>query len=111
MNSNSHYGQLVRDLLISHSQGKPALGEFEVEAIFDLENDRYQIIHMGWHRQRWIHHCVMHIDVRNGKIWLLHNTTEHELVYELMDLGVPKSDIVLGFCPPEIRKLTDFAVG
>jgi hypothetical protein len=47
MDSNTHYGQLVRDLLISHSQGKPALGEFEVETIFDLEHDRYQITYVA----------------------------------------------------------------
>jgi hypothetical protein len=105
-----NYPQIVRELLIQHSQGKPANGEIEVETVFDLENDRYQIVHMGWLRNRRVHHATMHIDVRDGKIWLLHNTTEHELAIELMELGVPKSDIVLGFCPPEMRHFTDFAV-
>jgi XisI protein len=75
-----------------------------------MENDRYQVVHMGWLHDRRVHHATMHIDVRDGKIWLLHNTTEHELAIELMDLGVPKSDIVLGFCPPALRHFTDFAV-
>jgi hypothetical protein len=61
----------------------------------------YQIVRMGWHHQRRVHHCVMHIDIRDDKIWILHNTTEHELTIELMDLGVSKTDIVLGFCPPD----------
>jgi XisI protein len=105
-----NYPQIVRDLLTQYSKGKPAYGDFEVETIFDLEHDRYQIVHMGWHHQRRVHHCVMHMDVRDGKIWIHHNTTEHELAIELMDLGVPKSDIVLGFCPPEMRHFTDFAI-
>jgi len=53
----------------------------------------------------------MHLDVRNDKVWILHNTTEHELTDELMEAGVPKTDIVLGFCPKELRSYTDFAVG
>jgi XisI protein len=105
-----NYAQIVRELLNQHSQHKPANGDIEVETIFDLKHDRYQIVQMGWKRQRRVHHCMMHIDIRDGKIWLLHNTTEHELAIELMELGVPKSDIVLGFCPPEMRHFTDFAV-
>jgi hypothetical protein len=104
------YPEIVRDLLTQHAQVKPSLGDIEVLTIFDRENDRYQIVHIGWHRQRRIHHCVMHIDVRNGKIWIMHNTTEHELDLELIEKGVPKMDIVLGLCPPEFRHITGYAV-
>jgi XisI protein len=54
---SSNYPQLVRELLVQlcctggnrHAQGKPSFGNIEVETIFDLEHDRYQIVHMGWH--------------------------------------------------------------
>jgi XisI protein len=105
-----NYPQIVRDLLTQHAQGKPSNGDIEVETIFDREHDRYQIVHMGWQRKRRVHHCLMHMDVRDGKIWIMHNTTEHELDLELMELGVPKTDIVLGLCPPELRHFTDYAV-
>jgi hypothetical protein len=29
----------------------------------------------------------------------------------LVDLGVPKGDIVFGFCPPYLRETTDYGVG
>jgi hypothetical protein len=106
-----NYPQIVRDLLNQHAQSKPSFGNIEVETIFDLENDRYQIVHMGWHRDRRVHQCVMHIDICNGKIWILHNTTEHELDLELLAMGVPKEDIVLGLHPPEMRQFTDYSVG
>jgi XisI protein len=105
-----NYPQIVRDLLNQHAQGKPSVGDIEVETIFDLEQNRYQIVYMGWHHDRRVHHCVMHIDVRNDKIWILHNTTEHELDLELLAIGVPKSDIVLGLHPPELRQFTGYAV-
>jgi XisI protein len=105
-----NYPQIVRDLLNQHAQGKPSFGNIEVETIFDLEHDRYQIMHMGWHHDRRVHQCVMHIDIRDGKIWILHNTTEHELDLELLAIGVPKSDIVLGLHPPELRQFTGYAV-
>ncbi len=105
-----HYRQLVQTLLTQHAQTKPAYGDIEVELIFDIERDRYQIVHMGWHHQRRIHHCVMHIDIRDGKIWIFHNTTEHDLAAELLTMGVPREDIVLGLYPPDLRQFTEFAV-
>jgi hypothetical protein len=98
-----NYPQIVRDLLNQHAQVKPSVGNIEVETIFDSEHDRYQIVHMGWHHDRRVHHCVMHMDIRNGKVWIMHNTTEHELDLELIEMGVSKSDIVLSLYPPELR--------
>jgi hypothetical protein len=105
-----NYSQIVCELLTRHAQVKPSLGDIEVETIFDVAHDRYQIVHMGWHRQRRIHQCVMHIDIRDGKVWIMHNTTEHELDLELIEMGVAKTDIVLGLCPPELRQFTGYAV-
>jgi XisI protein len=107
---SSNYPQIVKELLNRHAQGKPSFGNIEVETIFDLEHDRYEILHMGWHHDRRIHQCVMHIDIRSHKIWILHNTTEHELDLELIEMGVSKSDIVLGLYPPELRQFTGYAV-
>ena len=104
------YPQIVRELLNQHAQSKPSFCNIEVETIFDVEHDRYQIVHMGWHHDRRVHHCVMHIDIRNNKIWIMHNMTEHELDLELIEMGVPKSDIVLGLHPPELRHFTGYAM-
>jgi len=41
---------LLRELLNQHAQSKPSFGNIEVETIFDVEHDRYQIVHMGWSR-------------------------------------------------------------
>jgi XisI protein len=105
-----NYPQIVRELLSQHAKGKPSFGNIEVETIFDIEHDRYQIVHMGWHHDRRVHHCVMHIDIRNDKVWIMHNMTEHELDLELIEMGVQKTDIVLGLYPSELRKFTGYAV-
>jgi len=106
-----NYQQIVQQLLMEYSESKPAYGEIEVETIFDTEQDRYQIVHLGWQHQRWVHHCVIHLDIRDEKIWIFQNSTEHDIAEDLVDLGVSKQDIVLGFCPPFIREMSDYAVG
>ncbi len=54
---------------------------------------------------------VIHVDIRDGKIWIQHDGTEEGIANDLMAAGVPQSDIVLGFHPPSERAYTPFAVG
>ncbi len=110
MDKLTHYQQIVQELLISYAQTKPAYGEFEVETVFDTRQNHYQIVHFGWHHQRWVHHCIIHLDIRNEKVWIFNNSTEHDIAADLVELGVPKQDIVLGFYPPYMREMSDYAV-
>ncbi|MEC4983715.1 MAG: XisI protein [Oscillatoria sp. PMC 1068.18] len=106
-----NYQQIVQQLLTGYAEVKPAYGEIEVETIFDTRQDRYQIVHLGWQDKRWVHDSIIHLNIRNEKIWIFYNSTEHDLAADLVDLGVPKTDIVLGFYPPFMREMSDYAVG
>ncbi|RMG69569.1 MAG: hypothetical protein D6722_10035 [Bacteroidetes bacterium] len=43
-------------------------------------------------------------------IWVQRDATEYGVANELVDLGVPREDIVLGFQAPFNRPYTDFVV-
>jgi hypothetical protein len=105
------YRHCVEQLLLEYSQHKPSYGEVEVETIFDRERDHYQIVYLGWKQKRWIHSCVIHLDIKNEKVWIQWNGTEKDIASELVALGVSKEDIVLGFQTPFMRQFTDYAVG
>lgn len=107
----TNYQQIVQQLLMGYAEVKPAYGDFEVETIFDTQRNHYQIVHLGWQHKRWVHDCIIHLDIRNDKIWIFYNSTEHDIGADLVDLGVPKQDIVLGFYPPFMREMSDYAVG
>ena len=72
---------------------------------------KYQLIYVGWHNRRRIYGSVMHLDIKDSKIWIQWNGTEDDIAAELVEMGVPKQDIVLGFHTPHMRQFTDFAVG
>ncbi|MDZ8056470.1 MAG: XisI protein [Aulosira sp. ZfuVER01] len=110
MDKLTRYRQLVQKILHDHSEQKPAYGNIEVESIFDTERDHYQIVHVGWEDQNWVHSCIIHIDIKNGKIWLQWNATEDDIAANLVAAGVPKEDIVLGFQSPFMRQFTEYAV-
>lgn len=48
--------------------------------------------------------------MNDGKIWIQQDFTEEGLANQLVELGVPKTDIVLGFRTPYVREFTGFAV-
>lgn len=89
---------------------KPKHGKVEVEEIFDTIKDHYQLLSVGWNDQQRIHGCLLHVDIRNSKIWIQHDGIEEGIADHLVALGVPKSDIVLAFHSPLKRQFTEFAV-
>ncbi|MEO0377903.1 MAG: XisI protein [Cyanobacteria bacterium P01_A01_bin.17] len=106
-----HYRQLVQELLQAYSEIRANNEEVEAEAIFDTQRDRYQVVHVGWSNKRRVYGCVLHLDIKDGKIWIQHDGTEGGIANELCDRGVPKHDIVLAFHSPFKRQFTEFAVG
>jgi hypothetical protein len=60
------------------------------------------------------HFCfglLIHIDILNDKIWIQYDGTEVGIANKLVDLGVPKDDIVLAYHTPIMRQYDDFGVG
>jgi XisI protein len=105
------YRQLIQELLQAYSEVEFSNKALETELIFDPERDRYQVTHVGWSDERRIYGCVLHLDIKDGKIWIQHDGTEGGIANELIERGVPKGDIVLAFHSPFKRQFTEFAVG
>ncbi len=106
-----HYRQLVQELLEDYSKVDFNNPDLETELIFDTQRDRYQVVHVGWSNKRRVYGCILHLDIKDGKIWIQHDGTEGGIALELVERGVPKHDIVLGFHSPFKRQFTEFAVG
>jgi len=52
---------------------------------------------------------MLHLEIKNGKVWVQQNWTEIEIGKELMARGIPKTDIVLGFLPESMRADSEYA--
>ncbi len=104
------YARIVRDVVLGHASYKPSHGEINVEAIIDLEKGHYQILHVGWHGKRRVHGVPLHIDLIGGKVWIQCDGTSSGVASELVEAGIPKESIVLGFKPASVRPHTDYAV-
>ena len=104
------YRELVQKLIHQHALEHSEKDLEQVEVVFDKERDRYLLLYVGWNEEERIHGCPIHIDIKDGKIWIQRDFTEEGLAHQLVELGIPKMDIVLGFRAPYVRQFTEFAV-
>ncbi|MBW3596796.1 MAG: XisI protein [Planctomycetes bacterium] len=77
---------------------------------FDDDTNTYAVIVHGWEGPRRLHGCLAHIEINGDKIWIQQDGTEYGLATELVEAGIPKESIVLGFKSEWVRPHTGFAV-
>ncbi|NMG21706.1 XisI protein [Brasilonema bromeliae] len=103
------YRQFVQSLLTKYADNT-SNSDVEVQLIFDTERDHYQWMSVGWRQLDRIYRCIIHFDIKDGKIWIQQNLTEVDLAEELVLMGVPTEDIVPGLIAPYKRQYTGFSV-
>jgi hypothetical protein len=109
------YRQIIKQLILeraerrSHQPITPEGEGIETQAVIDCDRDHYLLLHTGWRGNRRTHGCSLHLDIINGKIWIQHDGTEVGIATQLLEMGVPKGDIVLAFHSPYIRQFTEFS--
>ena len=110
MDKLAQYRQYVQTLMSRYAEDDVSDDEVEVQLILDTERDHYQWMNVGWQELSRIYRTIIHIDIKDGKIWLQQNLTEQNPAEELVAMGVPREDIVLGLQPPYKRPYTDYGV-
>lgn len=105
-----NYRELVKKVIEQHASEQSELGNNKAEIVFDTERERYLLLYVGWRDEERIHGCPIHIDIQDGKIWIQRDFTEEGIANQLAEMGVDKTDIVLGFRAPSVRQFTEFAV-
>jgi hypothetical protein len=94
--------------LAGHSSQEPRK---DTQLVFDRENDHYLYLRLDWDDMKRLYDVYVHIDIIDGLIWVQRDRTDYDVAGELVNLGVPKDQIVLAFHAPYKRKYTGFATG
>ncbi len=109
MDKISNYRQIIQELLVEHSKIIPVYGQIQMELLFDHERDRYQVIRVGWLQGKRVYGVLIHVDIIDEKIWIQYDGTEVAIANQLLDKGIIREDIVLGYQPPLIRQHSGFS--
>ncbi|MHC5614442.1 MAG: element excision factor XisI family protein [Nostoc sp.] len=102
------YQELVKSIIYKYANEQPQKDLENTEIVFDTERDRYLLLYVGWDDEERVYGCPIHISIKDEKIWIQHNFTEEAIANQLVELGVPTTDIVLGFRSPYVRQFTGF---
>lgn len=110
MDKVKKYQEILIAYLEEYAKIKPAnQPDIDSYVIIDRVNNHFQLLQLGWQGNQYVFTVVFHFDIKDGKVWFQRNITEREVVDVLMEKGIPKEDIVLGFRPPYVRPYTGFA--
>jgi hypothetical protein len=112
MDKITRYRLLIKELLSQEADfvNRVSQSGLETYAILDDAHDHYLLLRAGWEHKKRIRTIIIYLRLHNGKIWVEEDWTEEGITSRLLEAGVPKEDIVLGFHAPEMRPLTEFAV-
>lgn len=111
MDSRLNYAELSKQAILDYAAFYAQGGVTSLYPVFDEQRQRYLLVDIGWQDDVQYYTVPLHLEIVDGKIWIQHDDTEEGIATDLLDAGVPKEDIVLGFHPPELRPYTEFGVG
>jgi XisI protein len=110
MVSVSEYPAVIKRVIEAYAALKPSYGAIDVETIFDEARGRYELVQVGWMDQKRVHGSLVHVDLKGDKVWIQHDGTEHGITDDLLEQGIPRDRIVLGFQHATQRRHGAFAV-
>jgi hypothetical protein len=79
--------------------------------IHDPIQHQFMVVNYGWDERKFEHMTLFHFEIHDRKIWMHRNMTNCNPIEDLLDAGIPKSDIVLGDKSPTERQYTGYALG
>ena len=101
------YQKAILNLLEEYAAIKsPFMPDVENKVIADTKNHQYQLIRIGWYKDRHVHYTVFHFDIINGKVWIQENRTDVKVDEALIDAGVLPKDIMSRLQHPTMQRLT-----
>jgi hypothetical protein len=65
---------------------------------------------VGWNQKEYVYGTLVHIDIKNGKVWIQRNNTEINLAERLVERGISKENIVIGLHSPFMRQFSGYGL-
>lgn len=104
------WGEILEQILQYHANLPYCYGEVSTYVVVSRDRLHYLLMHEGWEDQRRVHGCLVHVEIREDKLWIHYDGIEDSITAELVEAGIPKDRIVLAFHPPFVRQHTEYAI-
>jgi hypothetical protein len=110
MDKISKYKAIISDVLETRAKNMLANSPgAQSHLVYDGEKNEYVLIWVGWSGSSYTHGLMFHIQIIDEKVWVHEDRTDIGIADVLVEAGIPKTDIVLGFVAPYARSISGFA--
>ena len=103
------WGEMLEQSLQYHANLPYRYGDVSTYLVVSRDRLHYLLMHEGWENQHRVHGCIVHVEIREEKLWIHYDGIEDSITAELVEAGIPKDRIVLAFHPPFVREHTEYA--
>ncbi len=111
MDRLKYYRQIIQEVLTGYHQLNEKSGSTTESVLaFDEVHEQYLLLLMGWQKDERIKSVMIHIRLKDNKIWIEEDWTEDGVATDLLLKGITREEIVLAFHPPDVRQYTEFAL-
>jgi len=76
MDGLDRYRETLTNILNNYAAIPYAYGEINNIVIVSENRDRFLLINEGWEGKKHIHHCLVHAEIRDDKIWIHYDGIE-----------------------------------
>jgi len=112
MDKLNYYQNIIKKILTEYAKISSQVPDQDTEEILIFDDDRSQYFwfNICWKNGKRIKAISVYLRLKNDKIYIEEDWTEAGIATALMRVGIPSSEIVLAFQPPEVRQFTEFAI-
>ncbi len=110
MDTREYYGKIIENAMKIYAALPYRYGDVNTYVIVSKDGNHFLLMDDGWQNGSRVYGVITHVEIRADKIWIQRDGLESGITADLLEAGIPKDKIVLGFQPPEVRPYTEFAV-
>lgn len=103
----NRYRQIIEQVLETHAK-MPAVPEtVEGMVVCDPVRDQYLLMDIGWAPYGRAHDVVVHLRLKDGKVWIEWDGIEYGIARDLIEAGITKEDILFALQSRERQPMTE----
>ena len=110
MEKIAQYQKIIKKTLDDYILTMQSNLDEEIYLVEDLNKFNYLIYHNTWKHDSRSYGCILHVRIKNEKIYIEYDGTDEGFADVFAELGISRQDIVLAFHAPAKRSYTGFAV-
>ena len=103
------FRQTLRQIINEYHDYLPQQEGIDVVTICDDENGQYALLEVGWHYPQRIYNTLVHVQIKDKRIWVEQDWTKRGIVQDLLDRGIRPDEIEQGNIAPMLRAFSQLA--